>query len=603
MLNELFLLKLNEVSLKQARTGDPDPLTSALEQDFFQQTATNLSALIKACPLAVYAVDPEGIVKIWNPSAERIFGWNEGEVIGKILPIVQPEMAEEFKLLRKSLLETAQRGLFLRRRKKDGTLISLNVSSAPILNAQGEAIGIMAVAAEMSDHEAELAQLKDRWEFTEQMVESSFDVITAFDDQMRYILWNPAAEKVMGIGKKDALGKKIDEVFPFDKATEIFAHARAVLQGQSVMSTGKDFVNPKTGETVAYEARYLPIRNASGLIRGGLCISKDISSYEKLERKLGDYGTTYQILFELNPQPMIIYDCESFRFLSVNPAALEKYGYSKEEFLQLTIFDIRPKEDVARLKERLDFRPRGLNYYLNSWTHLKKDGQLMDVSVVSSDFEFQGRPARMIAVKEINEPKKSSSPVSLVRSAEEEETPGKPPYETLVSIGRVLKSPLDLRSLLGHVSQLLVPAEADLCFIDLLEANGTLLRQAIAHRDGEIERVLAATSLESTVVDSSDNPLVRMLREERMLFIASLNAREFADLVHLPTDYSGLPIPQPRACVVAPLIFRGKVYGSLTLCRNRPFEIKDQPWLEDVCGRIAGSLENFRLRENLSRKI
>src|SRR5439155_1489695 len=62
---------------------------------------------------------------------------------------------------------------------------------------------------------------------------------------------------------------------------------------------------------------------------------------------------SYRLLFEKNPLPMWVFDLESLRFLDVNDAAVQKYGYSRSEFLAMTLGDIGPKEDVPRLREAL----------------------------------------------------------------------------------------------------------------------------------------------------------------------------------------------------------------------------------------------------------
>ena len=83
----------------------------------------------------------------------------------------------------------------------------------------------------------------------------------------------------------------------------------------------------------------------------------------------------YQDMFDLNPQPMWVYDVETYRILDVNQAAVRNYGYSKSEFLELTIMDIRPEKDipalvkeVSKIKEGEKFFSRGI------WKHRKKDG-------------------------------------------------------------------------------------------------------------------------------------------------------------------------------------------------------------------------------------
>jgi PAS domain S-box-containing protein len=110
----------------------------------------------------------------------------------------------------------------------------------------------------------------------------------------------------------------------------------------------------------------------------------------------------YRDLFELNPQPMWVYDIETLRFLAINDAAVHHYGWSREEFLALTLADIRPPEDVpAMLASVRDvsgpFRPRGL------WRHLRKDGTLMDMEITGHDADFDGRKARLISAIDVTE--------------------------------------------------------------------------------------------------------------------------------------------------------------------------------------------------------
>ncbi|MEP0822262.1 MAG: PAS domain S-box protein, partial [Ignavibacterium sp.] len=108
----------------------------------------------------------------------------------------------------------------------------------------------------------------------------------------------------------------------------------------------------------------------------------------------------YRILFESNPLPMWVYDAKTLRFLAVNRAAVEKYGYSQKEFLAMTIKDIRPPEDVPRLMEnltnaRVDFQQSGL------WRHMSKTGEMFEVEIVSHSLEFDGIPSRLVLVNDV----------------------------------------------------------------------------------------------------------------------------------------------------------------------------------------------------------
>ncbi len=114
----------------------------------------------------------------------------------------------------------------------------------------------------------------------------------------------------------------------------------------------------------------------------------------------------YHRLFEHHPQPMCVYDLETFRFLAVNEAAIAHYGYSSEEFLEMTIMQIRAPEDLPRLMEELEQAEGGL---LNSGIckHRKKDGSVVDVEIVSHDLIFAGRRARVAAAADVTEREKA----------------------------------------------------------------------------------------------------------------------------------------------------------------------------------------------------
>lgn len=105
-------------------------------------------------------------------------------------------------------------------------------------------------------------------------------------------------------------------------------------------------------------------------------------------------------LFEDNPLPMWIYDAETLRFLAVNDATIQKYGYTREEFLTMTLRDIRPESELSKLEKHLsqndqDFRQSGV------WTHKAKDGKRHLVEIASHSTRFHDRPAWIVTVNDV----------------------------------------------------------------------------------------------------------------------------------------------------------------------------------------------------------
>jgi two-component system, cell cycle sensor histidine kinase and response regulator CckA len=131
-----------------------------------------------------------------------------------------------------------------------------------------------------------------------------------------------------------------------------------------------------------------------------VALETTISSLREATDTLAESEQRYRLLFESNPQPMWVFDSETLRFLAVNEAALQQYGYTRDEMLALTLRDIRPAEDVPLLLSDLahslaGFEPASL------WRHRRRDGSLLWVEVSAHTLTFDGRPARLILAHDV----------------------------------------------------------------------------------------------------------------------------------------------------------------------------------------------------------
>jgi len=110
----------------------------------------------------------------------------------------------------------------------------------------------------------------------------------------------------------------------------------------------------------------------------------------------------YRRIFEGNPLPLWLFDIETLRFVDVNPAAVEAYGYSRDEFLAMTILDIRPDEDHARVHAALRDINAGTSHP-GVFRHRLKDGTLILVEIHAHDVEVEGRRCRMVQAIDVTE--------------------------------------------------------------------------------------------------------------------------------------------------------------------------------------------------------
>ncbi|HEY2713436.1 MAG TPA: PAS domain S-box protein [Chthoniobacterales bacterium] len=148
--------------------------------------------------------------------------------------------------------------------------------------------------------------------------------------------------------------------------------------------------------------KLLAIPSPKRLHEANRALENEIVYRRAAQEKLRYQEEQYRLLFETNPSPMWVFDVDTLRFLAVNQAAVSNYGYSREEFLSMTIENIRPPEDVPKLMEALKGTKESLDYG-GRWRHVRKDGTVIIVEKHSRPVVFQNRPARMVTAIYVTE--------------------------------------------------------------------------------------------------------------------------------------------------------------------------------------------------------
>lgn len=123
---------------------------------------------------------------------------------------------------------------------------------------------------------------------------------------------------------------------------------------------------------------------------------------ERERKKIARNEQQYRNLYEGNPYPIWFYDPMTFRFVDVNDAAVDRYGYSREEFLTMSIFDIRPSEDYDKVMTAFHLIGEE-SHESGTWRHLKKDGTLMYVNISAHKTLFQERNVIMAVIRDNTE--------------------------------------------------------------------------------------------------------------------------------------------------------------------------------------------------------
>ncbi|MDB6112687.1 MAG: Hybrid sensor histidine kinase/response regulator [Pedosphaera sp.] len=133
-------------------------------------------------------------------------------------------------------------------------------------------------------------------------------------------------------------------------------------------------------------------------------LQAEIRERERAAEALRESEERYQLLFRKNPLPMWAFDLNTLAFLEVNETAVEEYGYSAQEFLTMTLKDIRPPEEIPNLLKALGEAPLPPPHSLLA-KHRRKDGTIIDVEINSRELLFSGREARLVLANNVSERK------------------------------------------------------------------------------------------------------------------------------------------------------------------------------------------------------
>jgi two-component system, cell cycle sensor histidine kinase and response regulator CckA len=236
------------------------------------------------------------------------------------------------------------------------------------------------------------------------------DGVIATDRTGAITFANPVAETLTGWKVDEAIGRRLGRVFAIisESGRERVADpvAKVLETGGVVGLANHTLLISRDGKEIPIDDSGSPIRDESGRITGVVLVFRDATERRHAQQQLEESERRYRLLFENNPQPMWVFDAETLAFRAVNHAAIETYGYTREEFLSMTIRDIRPAEDIPALEHEVWSREGRPLHRSGPGRHRKKDGTLITVEIVSHPIDFDGRKARLVLASDITERQK-----------------------------------------------------------------------------------------------------------------------------------------------------------------------------------------------------
>jgi len=335
-----------------------------------------------------------------NPAFCRLLGYSQQELLEKThLDVIHVEDLEAASLTRVQAISGKVKPRVSERRyvHKDGSVIWAHATGTVIRDESGAVLHTVLFVVDITPLRRALRASEQRFK---RMIEMSSDWYWVQDAEFRFV-------ELSGLDPHDldgetALGKARWELPGLGVLPEkSWEQHRARLKRHEPFA---DFVFLRYNR--AGELRYLsvsgePLFDERGELRGYHGVGKDITDRARDQKALEESEARYRKLFEMHPQPMWVVESRTLAFLAVNAAAVRLYGYSKDEFLGMTADKIRPEEDVADLFKA--FEDRTSAYTQRVWRHRKKNGDLVQVKVVSYALEFDGKQARLGVIHDLTE--------------------------------------------------------------------------------------------------------------------------------------------------------------------------------------------------------
>lgn len=391
-----------------------------LTEQILHDQSKLLSNVISALPVGLWIMNKEGKIIHGNPAGQKIWagakyvsvdqfgeykGWwlNTGELI-------KPEEWAAARAITKketSLNEEIEIECF------DGTRKIILNSALPIINSRGEVDAAIIINVDITElKQAELAIKKSEKKYKKFFDDDLSGNFKSTPDG-KITMCNNSFVKILGCESiEQVLEMNAFQLYPERKNRNEFLNElkeKKRIEGFETTLVACD------GRLIYIVENVIGVFHDDGELKEIVGYIFDITNIKKAEKALIDSEFRYRQLFNSNPQPMWVYDIDTLSFLAVNDAAIEHYGYSREDFLNMTIKDIRPKEDIQKLMNSIKFVD-GVDH-AGTWRHIKKDGSLIHVNIISHNLMFDGKKADLILATDVTEKLKIEEEVQKLSSA------------------------------------------------------------------------------------------------------------------------------------------------------------------------------------------
>ncbi|MBB6004419.1 PAS domain S-box protein [Arcicella rosea] len=341
----------------------------------------------------------------WSDGVYRICGYepNAFEVdFEKGLSVIHPDdRAMAIEALENTLKTGKEYKIEKRFVTKDQHIKHIISRAITINDDEGNPIKIFGVFQDVTAEKLQHISLQKTKEELHKIMQSSLDMICTIDIEGRFVQVSEASYKILGYKPEELIGKKfINYVLPDDRRITI-ARENQIKSGIGTTNFQNRYIHK--------EGKEVPITWSSTwdeVDERYYCVAKDATEKKNNELALTKSVEQYKYLFENNPAPMFIWDFKTLEIVDCNEVAHNKYGYTREEFLRLSILDLRPKSEIPEVFELAHSEENYEKLHKKLRIHQKKNGEIIKIEGLGHLMDYQGRRVVLVQINDVTEKEK-----------------------------------------------------------------------------------------------------------------------------------------------------------------------------------------------------
>jgi len=431
---------INELVKRQTSELAETNLTLIAAKEKAEESEERYRSLVTSLPVGIFRSTLEGKVLSANPAMIKLYGYDSFE---ELTNVPAEAFYSDENPRKKMLNDLKKEGHLLDyetlEKKKDGSLIWVSTNYKLVYNDFDDTNyinGVVYNITERKQAEQELLKAKEKAEESEERfdlaMKAASDGLFDWNLKTNEIYYSPAWKKMLGYEdhelpndfsvwekttdpedvkkswelQQKLISKEVDRfVLEFKMKhknghwVDILSRAEAFFNDSGkairIVGTHTDITERKQAELLLQEkSEEIVVQNEE--------LSEANQDLIEAKQKAEENEVKYRLLYDSNQMPISIFDVDSLKFLSVNNAMAQKYGYTKEEFLTMTILDIRPESEITKVKQAVSVMDEGL-VNAGIFLHKRKNGEIIQVEIIRCEIIFEGKRAKLVFAHDVTE--------------------------------------------------------------------------------------------------------------------------------------------------------------------------------------------------------